>query len=225
MTTAATTMTAATTTAAAKKGGGGDDDAGGGDDDDDAGGEDATKTQPPVTAGGNFTLNSYPIAENKRPLTMTKGIGQLRLGLGTDLSAKGAFGSVGVSLEGQYGYTDNFTLIGGLTDAYDFHQFEFYAGFEGALVYDLLDIRVAADVHRNALPEYANFCDPPVTPNEMAQGDVNSGMQTCQGPMASIDATCRTATTTPVVRSSRSTSGSRSAIRSRPASRSSRCRR
>jgi hypothetical protein len=134
---------------------------------DDAGGDDDEnaddKDQPPVTAGGLFTINTYPVRENSRPLTMTKGITQLRLGLGTDLSAKGAFGTFGVNLEAQYGYSDNFTLIGGITDAYNFKQYGVYFGFEGALVYDILDIRLAANVHRNAIPEYKNFCTPAAT--------------------------------------------------------------
>lgn len=118
------------------------------------------KEQPPVTSGGLFTANTYPIRETSRPLSMTEKIVQLRLGLGTDLSAKGAFESWGLNLEGVYGYSDNFSLIAGVTNAYNFKQFGFYFGFEGALVYDLVDIRVAANVHRNAIPEYKNFCTP-----------------------------------------------------------------
>lgn len=118
------------------------------------------KDQPPVTSGGLFTLANYPIRETSRPLSMTKGVTQLRLGLGTDLSAKGAFETWGLNLEGVYGYSDNFSLIGGVTNAYNFKHFSVYFGFEGALVYDLVDIRVAANVHRNAIPEYKNFCTP-----------------------------------------------------------------
>jgi hypothetical protein len=121
-----------------------------------------------VTSGGLFTLKTYPVRENSRPLTMTKGITQLRLGLGTDLSAKGAFESFGVNLEGIYGYSDNFSIIGGVTDAYNFKQFGVYFGFEGALAYDIVDFRLAANVHRSAIPEYcgtaamapANCTDP-----------------------------------------------------------------
>lgn len=136
--------------------GGGTD--GGGDED-----EYDEKDQPPVTSGGLFTLNSYPIRETSRPLSLTQGVTQLRLGLGTDLSAKGAFETFGLGLEGIYGYTDNFSLIGGVTNAYNFKQFSFYFGFEGALVYDLINVRVAANVHRTAIPEYKNFCTPAAT--------------------------------------------------------------
>ena len=133
----------------------GDDGDGDGDEEED---EDA-KDQPDVTSGGLFTLKTYPIREISRPLTMTKDITQLRFGAGTDLSAKGAFESFGVSLEGIHGYSDNFSLIGGLTDAYNFKQFGLYFGFEGALAYDLFDIRLAADIHRFAIPQLAPFDD------------------------------------------------------------------
>jgi hypothetical protein len=149
---------------------GDDDDDSGGDDADEKGGEDKDSDengedgpeqgQPPVTAGGLFTIKTYPVSEIERPLTMTEGITQVRLTLGTDLSAKGAFGTFGANLEAQYGVTDNFTVIGGLTDAYNFKQFGVYAGFEAALAYDLIDIRLAANFHRSALPNYQNFCSP-----------------------------------------------------------------
>jgi len=151
---------------------GGDDDddddnggAAGGDKDDsgDEGDEEQSaddKDQPPVTAGGLFTLQTYPVNELQRPLTMTQRLTQMRLSLGTDLSAKGAFQTGGVSLEALHAISDNFMLLGGFTDAYNMKQFDVYAGFEGALMYDLIDIRVTADVHRNAIAEYANYCSP-----------------------------------------------------------------
>lgn len=164
------------------KGGKGDN--GGGDDDDDDGPD---KDQPAVTAGGNFTLKSYPQNELLRPLTITQGVTQLKLGIGTDISAKGAFDSAGVSLEAQYGLKDNFMLIGGITDAYNFKQFSIYAGFEASLIYDLLDFRVAANLHRSAVPAldgkagYGTYCDPPTTPNEMPMNG------TCTNPTATQD--------------------------------------
>jgi hypothetical protein len=147
---------------------GSDDDQGGGDDDedkgDDKGDEDQPeddKDQPPVTAGGLFTMQTYPVNELLRPMTITQNIAQVRLGLGTDVSAKGAFGSAGVSVEGLYGVTDNFEVVGGFTSAYNFKQFGVYAGFEGAVVYDMLDIRLAANLHRTAIARYCNT-DPSV---------------------------------------------------------------
>src|SRR5947208_16332707 len=68
--------------------------------------------------------------------------------------------SAGLSVEGAYCVKDNFMVVGGFANAYHMRQFSFYAGFEGSLVYDLLDIRLAANFHRNAIPEYDNFCSP-----------------------------------------------------------------
>lgn len=154
---------------------GGDDDDSGkgkGDEDDEPGEDD--KDQPAVTAGGLFTMNTYPVSELLRPLTMTQNIAQLRLGLGTDLSAKGAFESFGVSLEGTYGYSDNFSIIGGLTDAYNFAQFGVYFGFEGALAYDLVDIRLAANLHRFAVPLTETFTNADGTMSTLPNGKYDS---------------------------------------------------
>ncbi|HET9624175.1 MAG TPA: hypothetical protein VFP84_22535 [Kofleriaceae bacterium] len=153
----------------------GDEDSNGDEDSDkgDKGGDDTDednpddKDQPPVTAGGLFTLATYPQSELLRPLTMTQKLTQVRLGIGTDISAKGAFATAGVSLEAIHGVTDNFSLIGGFTNAYNMRQFSAYFGFEGSLVYDLLDIRLAANLHRNALARYSNFCSP-VTATDQA---------------------------------------------------------
>ncbi len=153
-----------------------DDDEGKGDKGDADSGEDTdedpddAKNQPLVTAGGLFTLQSYPQNEILRPLTMTQKLTQVRLGVGTDLTAKGAFKSAGVSVEAIHGITDNFSVIGGLTSAYNFHQYSVYAGFEAALAYDLVDIRLAANLHRFAIPQ---FCSN--DPNPPAACDINSG--------------------------------------------------
>src|ERR1051325_10525231 len=73
-------------------GGGGDKGGGDGEGEEEEGEEEEVDAdQPPVTAGGLFTLKSYPVREISRPLTMTVGIAQARVALGTDLSAKGAF--------------------------------------------------------------------------------------------------------------------------------------
>jgi hypothetical protein len=109
------------------------------------------KDQPAVTSGGLFTIKSYPINELQRPLTMTQKITQLRLGLGTDLSAKTAFEFFGVSLDARYGLQDNFTLVGGFSGDYNFKAFSISAGFEGALAYDLFDIRLQARLYRPAV--------------------------------------------------------------------------
>ena len=43
-------------------------------------------------------------------------------------------------------------MIGGVTSQYNFAQFGVYGGFEGSLIYDLVDIRLAANIHRFAIP-------------------------------------------------------------------------
>jgi len=140
-----------------------DDDEGGDDDsakskDDDSGdseGEDEDeddKDQPAVTAGGLFTLKTYPVSELLRPLTITKDVAQARFGVGTDVSNKGAFESAGVNIDALYGYTDNFMILGGFDSAYNVNQFQVYGGFEGALAYDMIDFRLAARIGRGATP-------------------------------------------------------------------------
>lgn len=128
---------------------GGADAGAGGDDGEDADVED-DKDQPAMTAGGLYTLRTFPVRELFRPLTITQQITQLRAGIGTDVSNKGAFESVGVNLEALHGYRDNFMVVGGFTSAYNFQQFNAYFGFEGALAYDLLDFRLAARIGRTA---------------------------------------------------------------------------
>ncbi|MDB4954110.1 MAG: hypothetical protein JWO36_1679 [Myxococcales bacterium] len=177
------------------KGGGGDD---GGDDgedggDDDAGGvkgggdegdepDEDDKDQPPVTSGGLFTLDTYPTSELARPLTMIEGVTQVKLGTGTDVSAKGAFASAGLNLEGVYGMTDNFTLRAGMTSAYNFHQYAFYAGFEGAIVYNTIDFRAGLRLSRFANALRSNFCAPPAAGDAMDPAT----MADCGNPMATI---------------------------------------
>jgi hypothetical protein len=119
--------------------------------------EEDPKDQPAVTSGGLFTMKTYPVSEIQRPLTMTQGITQLRLGLGSDLSAKTAFQFFGVSLDAKYGYKDNFTLLAGFSGDYNFKGFSVSAGFEGALAYDIFDVRLQARLYRSA--EVSNFDD------------------------------------------------------------------
>jgi hypothetical protein len=190
------------TVAYAKGGGGGGDDDDGDDDDGGGGGgdkktgddesgdddDDGEKDQPPVTAGGLYTIKTYPVRELTRPLTMTQKITQLKVSLGTDLSAKGAFASGGLSLEALYGIRDNFTLIGGFTNAYNMKQFSLYFGFEGALAYDILDIRLAANLHRFAIPRFCgNDPNKPDTCTAGTDDALPSGNYDAGGTQFSID--------------------------------------
>lgn len=127
-----------------------------GDDDDDSSEEEEEeeedpKDQPPITAGGLFTLKSYPVRELHRPLTITEKILQARIGLGVDVSAKGAFEQYGLNVGAKYGIRDHVMLLGGLDNAYNFKQFAIYAGIEAALAYDFIDVRATAKISRPAL--------------------------------------------------------------------------
>jgi len=124
--------------------------------------EEADKTQPLVTAGGLFTLRTYPVRELFRPLTMTEKILQTRIGLGIDVSARGAFEQYGLNLDAKYGFRDHVTGLIGFNNAYNFKGFTAYAGGEFALAYDFIDVRAVAKVYRpaNATPDE-------VDPNEI----------------------------------------------------------
>jgi hypothetical protein len=155
---------------------GGDDDEGSKDEgEEDPDEQEDPKDQPPITAGGLYVMKTFPIRENERPLTITQKITQLRLGVGTDVSNQGAFESAGVNLEGLHGYSDNFMLLGGFLSAYNVHQFQVYGGFEGALAYDLIDIRLAARIGRTALPKYELVDDGMGGMIQQPSGDYDSG--------------------------------------------------
>jgi hypothetical protein len=140
-------------------------DEGGGDEGEEEEEEDA-KEQPPVTSGGLYTLKTYPIRELSRPLTMTQGIFQGRIGVGVDVSAQSAFESFGLSAEGRYGFRDNVTGLFGLTDAFNFKQFGFYAGVEGAIAYNLIDFRTALRISRPAAAEICVAGGTPACPTD-----------------------------------------------------------
>lgn len=164
----------------------GDDDDGGDDDGDDSGDggdgdadadadeEEVDEDQPPVTAGGLYTLKTYPVRELSRPLTITQGIVQARVGIGADMSAKGAFETFGAAVEGRYGFKDNVMGLGGFTGAYNFKQFGLYAGVEAALAYDLIDFRTALRISRPAVP--ATDSGGMVVAGKYAGGDVKASI-------------------------------------------------
>jgi hypothetical protein len=146
----------------------GDDDGGGDDDgseaededeDEDEGeGEDGeAEEQPPVTAGGLYTKQTYPIAETLRPLTLTEGITEATLGFNIDLSAKQAFETWFGVVEGRYGLADNlelqfgtaFKLAGVEGGAAGPNKGRLDIGIEPAIVYDMVDFRFTAEMPIN----------------------------------------------------------------------------
>lgn len=130
--------------------GGDDGDDGGDDEEADDEEEEEDEDQPPITAGGLFTLKTYPQGEIQRPLTITKGLTELRGGFGFDVSNKTAFETVGAAADVRYGLQDNVELRAGFSGENNFKSFRFYGAFEGSIVYDLVDFRIGAGLERSA---------------------------------------------------------------------------
>ena len=86
-------------------GGGGDDD----EDEDDEEGED-DEDQPPVNAGGLYTKQTWPVMENLRPLTLNRGMVEVRAGFNMDLSALNAFETWRVPIAARIGLRDHVEL-------------------------------------------------------------------------------------------------------------------
>ncbi len=126
--------------------GGGDDGEGGEDEAEEDEDEEDDPDQPPVTAGGLYTIKTYPQGEIQRPLTLTKGLTELKAGVGFDISNKTAFETFGLSFDGRYGYQDNVELQAGFSGIKNFDVINAYAAFEGSIVYDLVDFRAGFQV-------------------------------------------------------------------------------
>ena len=117
------------------------------DEDEDEEEEEEEENQPPVTAGGNYTKETYPLAEIQRPLTITKGMAEVRAGIDIDVSAAGAFEKWGLGFNARYGIEDNVEAQFDLrTDLNKFSSFRVGAALEASIVYDLVDFRLGAVV-------------------------------------------------------------------------------
>jgi hypothetical protein len=108
--------------------------------------------QPKVTAGGNFTMENYALAEVERPLTITVGMIEARLDLVADISNGTAFDNWFIGLTGRYGLYDVLELqVGALfnlrkgMDA----AVAIDVGAELAIIYDLVDFRLTLDLPVN----------------------------------------------------------------------------
>lgn len=66
--------------------------------------------QPPVTAGGLFTKATYPVSELERPLTVIKGMTEVRGGIDIDVSDQTAFEVFRFKVDARYGLQDHFEL-------------------------------------------------------------------------------------------------------------------
>lgn len=125
--------------------------------------EEEADEQPPVTAGGLYTRKTYPRSETLRPLTMTKGILEVRAGFDMDLSALDAFETWRIPLSAKYGLRDHVELQAGVdfllatTDEkrQEFEEFGsllppldaavLSVGMESALYYDVVDFKIGLD--------------------------------------------------------------------------------
>ncbi len=116
-------------------------------------GDEEDEDQPPVTAGGLFTAATFPNRELFRPLTLSQGMREARVGLGLDISAASAFESVGVLGSLHVGLRDHVEAQLDFDSTYNFKAFSFAAGIEAALAYDVVDFRTAFRISRPVVPD------------------------------------------------------------------------
>jgi hypothetical protein len=175
------------------EGDGGEDDGLGEDDEeeeDEGDGADAEAgEQPEVTAGGLFTRKSYPVGENLRPLTLSKGMFELKAGFNMDLNALHAFETWRLPIEAKFGLADHVELQAGVDFMLikndldkasfeltgepllpSFDDFVLTMGLESALYYNVVNFRVAIEVPINPdaeggepinNPDFGDGLDPP----------------------------------------------------------------
>jgi len=163
---------------------GGEQDGLGEDDEDDADGEgeggegeEEAGEQPPATEGGLYTKKTYPVGENLRPMTLNKGMLELKAGFNMDLNALHAFETWRLPIEARFGLADHVELQAGIDvllvkneddkDGYEltgypvlpsFDDVVLTLGLESALYYNVVDFRIALEVPIN--PGYEGG-DPP----------------------------------------------------------------
>lgn len=106
--------------------------------------------QPPVTAGGLYTIETYPRTESQRPLSMTKDLVEFKLGVGVDATNQNAFRSAGAVGDVRYGLQDNIELRAGFWGIKNFSAWQADVSFEGSIIYELVDLRVGLRVARTA---------------------------------------------------------------------------
>ena len=111
--------------------------------------EEEEEGQPVVTAGGLYTIKTYPQGEIQRPLTLTKGLIEARAGIGFDISNETAFDTFGAEVGARYGLQDHMELQAGFKGISNFDIIQAYAAFEGAIVYDLVDFRAGLQLDKN----------------------------------------------------------------------------
>ena len=124
--------------------------------------EEEDEGQPPVTAGGLFTKDTYPVAELQRPLTITKGMTELRGGIDIDARNETAFENFGIGLDARYGIEDNVEAqLHFRTDLNAWNGLDFGAALESSIVYDLVDFRLGVAI---PVAKVITVPDDPTTP-------------------------------------------------------------
>ncbi len=124
-----------------------DDDGGDEDEDEDDDEEQDDEDQPPVTAGGLYTKQTYPISEIQRPLTLTRKMTEVRVGIDVDVSAATAFEKWGLGFNARHGLEDNVELQFDLrSDLNRFSNFRVGAAIETSISYDLVDFRLGVAI-------------------------------------------------------------------------------
>ena len=102
--------------------------------------------QPATTSGGLYTLDTFPLKEIERTLTMTEGVFELRPTLTAGLDKGATFETWTVGLDARYGLQDTIELQAGTDlvlaapDGLEKPKSFFVAG-ELALKYDTVDVR------------------------------------------------------------------------------------
>ncbi|HYU16138.1 MAG TPA: hypothetical protein VEL05_08710, partial [Candidatus Acidoferrum sp.] len=110
------------------------------------------------------TKKTYPVAETLRPLTLTRGMVEVKAGFNMDMNAQHAFESWRIPIEARFGLRDHVELQVGadfllISNEQDKQQYEdegqpllpslddarLSLGLEAALYYDLVDFRVALE--------------------------------------------------------------------------------
>ena len=118
--------------------------------------------QPPVTAGGLYNISTFPLSEHARTLTLPVGIIEFIGEIGFDLSEGRAFKTFNPVIGARYGFTDTLQLEAGADLTFSSVEttlpskfgvgnsniapvdtIAFWAAAEIALMYDLVDARIA----------------------------------------------------------------------------------
>jgi hypothetical protein len=106
------------------------------------------KDQPPLTAGANYTLETWSLAEVERPLILSVGILEGRIDVTAGLNKGAAFKEARMGLELKYGMSDTLQLhagadLGLATPDGAPKSNGINAGVEMSILFDMIDARLS----------------------------------------------------------------------------------